>query len=72
MISSVRFPIVRIRIVFSRRFRQHFVNSASKWLNRRGGTRRRFIWSVFTHALAKVDIEKPRITELSDSRRMST
>ena len=53
------------------RFYPWAMECASKWLNLRGGTRRRFIWSVFTHARLKVDIDKPRITELSDSRRIS-
>jgi RNA-directed DNA polymerase len=36
---------------------------AFKWLNRRGGKRRRFSWQRFTQLLDAVPIERPRLTE---------
>ena len=44
-------------------FYQTAVESAFKWLNRRGGKRKSFTWSVFNRALAKLGIVRPRITE---------
>ena len=44
-------------------FYQTAVESAFKWLNRRGSKRKSFTWSVFNRALAKLGIAKPRITE---------
>jgi RNA-directed DNA polymerase len=39
-----------------------------KWLNRRGGKRRSFTWGRFTQLLDRVQIAKPRITEISRRR----
>jgi RNA-directed DNA polymerase len=44
-------------------FYQTAVESAFKWLNRRGGKRRSFTWPVFNRALQKLGIARPRITE---------
>ena len=44
-------------------FYQTAVESAFKWLNRRGGKRKSFTWSVFNRALTKLGIARPRITE---------
>ena len=41
---------------------------AFKWLNRRGGKRRRFSGQRFTRLLDAVPIERPRMTELSRRR----
>jgi group II intron reverse transcriptase/maturase len=45
------------------RFFQTAVACAFKWLNRRGGKRKSFTWTVFNRALQKLGIAKPRITE---------
>jgi RNA-directed DNA polymerase len=45
------------------RFYQTAVKAAFKWLNRRGGKRKSFTWAVFSRALKKLGIAKPRITE---------
>ncbi len=45
------------------RFFQTAVESAFKWLNRRGGKRKSFTWPVFNRALQKLGIARPRITE---------
>ena len=39
------------------------VESAFKWLNRRGGKRKSFTWPAFNRALQKLGIARPRITE---------
>jgi group II intron reverse transcriptase/maturase len=44
-------------------FYQAAVESAFKWLNRRGGKRRSVTWPVFNRALQKLGIARPRITE---------
>ena len=41
---------------------------AFKWLNRRGGTRRRFSWARFTQILDAIPIERPRLTEVRRRR----
>lgn len=45
------------------RFYQWAIECAFKWLNRRGGKRRSFTWKVFTQALSRLGVMKPRITE---------
>ena len=39
------------------------VDSAFKWLNRRGGKRKSFTWTVFNRAIKRLGIARPRITE---------
>jgi RNA-directed DNA polymerase len=50
------------------RFFDCAMHCAFKWLNRRGGKRRSFIWQRFTQLLDAVPIECPRLTELSRRR----
>lgn len=50
------------------RFFDRAMACALKWLNRRGGKRRRFSWARFTQRLEAVPIERPRTTELSHRR----
>jgi RNA-directed DNA polymerase len=50
------------------RFVDGAMHCAFKWLNRRGGKRRRFSWQRFTQRLDAVPIERPRLTELSRRR----
>ena len=45
------------------RFYQWAIECSFKWLNRRGGKRRSFTWKVFTQALKRLGVERPRITE---------
>ena len=54
------------------RFYQWAMECAFKWLNRRGGKRKSFTWPLFTRALERLDIAKPRITEQSYARRVFT
>jgi RNA-directed DNA polymerase len=44
-------------------FFTHAIESAFKWLNRRGGKRRSFNWSEFNMALKKLNVATPRIVE---------
>lgn len=44
-------------------FYQTAVESAFKWLNRRGGKRKSFTWAAFNRALKRLGIARPRITE---------
>jgi RNA-directed DNA polymerase len=39
-----------------------------KWLNRRGGKRKSFSWEKFTEVLERVNIARPRITEVKQRR----
>jgi RNA-directed DNA polymerase len=50
------------------RFFAWAMHCAFKWLNRRGGKRRRGSWPRFTQLLDAVPIERPRITEQSRRR----
>ena len=52
------------------RFYQWAMACAYKWLNRRGGKRRSFTWTVFHAACAKLGVARPRITEQSYARRV--
>lgn len=45
------------------RFYQWSLECVFKWLNRRGGKRRSFTWTVFAQALKRVGVAVPRITE---------
>ena len=45
------------------RFYQWVIECSFKWLNRRGGKRRSFTWKVFSQALRRLGVERPRITE---------
>lgn len=45
------------------RFYQWAIECSFKWLNRRGGKRRSFTWKVFTQALKRLGVARPRITE---------
>lgn len=51
------------------RFYQVAIESAFKWLNRRGGKRRSFTWAGFSHALKRLGVARPRITEKAYARR---
>ena len=44
------------------------IDCAFKWLNQRGGKRSSFTWETFNQVLARVAIERPRITEVSSRR----
>ena len=39
------------------------IGCSFKWLNRRGGKRRSFMWEAFGKALMRVGVARPRITE---------
>ena len=52
------------------RFYQAAIESAFKWLNRRGGKRKSFTWAVFNQALKRLGVAKPRITEKTYARRV--
>ena len=45
------------------RFYQWAIDCSFKWLNRRGGKRKSFTWKVFTRALQRLGVAKPRIRE---------
>jgi group II intron reverse transcriptase/maturase len=45
------------------RFYQWAIDTAFKWLNRRGGKRRSFTWGAFNRALKRYGVAVPRITE---------
>ena len=45
------------------RFYGWAIECSFKWLNRRGGKRRSFTWNVFTQALKRLGVLKPRMTE---------
>ena len=46
-----------------KRFFDEAIESAFKWLNRRGGKRSSFNWSSFARALHKLGVAKPRVTQ---------
>jgi len=46
-----------------RRFFNEAIESAFKWLNRRGGKKSSFNWSSFIRALNKLGVAKPRVTQ---------
>jgi group II intron reverse transcriptase/maturase len=50
------------------RFFRWAIQSAYKWLNRRGGKRRSYSWEQFTQVLDRVRIARPRITEVRRRR----
>ena len=54
------------------KFFQWAMESAYKWLNRRGGKRKSFTWPAFAVAMERLGIAKPRITERSYARRVFT
>ncbi|MGF1615203.1 MAG: hypothetical protein ACFCVA_15215 [Gammaproteobacteria bacterium] len=45
------------------RFYQWAIEWSFKWLNRRGGKRKRFTWKAFNEALKRLGVARPRITE---------
>ena len=47
------------------RFYRWAITNAFKWLNRRGGKRKSYTWKTFAQILARVEIARPRITEVS-------
>ena len=51
------------------RFYQVAIESAFKWLNRRGGKRSSFTWAGFNHAQKRLGVARPRITEKAYARR---
>ena len=50
------------------RFYEWAIRCTFKWLNRRGGKRRSFNWKQFAVALARMQVERPRITEVRKRR----
>ena len=48
------------------RFYRWAITNAFKWLNRRGGKRKSYTWQTFAQILARVEIARPRITEVSN------
>jgi RNA-directed DNA polymerase len=50
------------------RFCNWAMDCTFKWLNRRGGKRRSFLWEQFTQVLDRVKIARPRITEVRRRR----
>ena len=46
------------------------IESAFKWLNRRGGKRKSFTWAAFNRALKRVGVATPRITEQQRQHRV--
>jgi hypothetical protein len=50
------------------RFFEWAVKCTFKWLNRRGGKRKSFSWEKFTEVLDRVNIARPRITEVKQRR----
>ena len=46
-----------------KRFFDEAIESAFKWLNRRGGKRSSFNWPSFVRALNKLGVAKPRVTQ---------
>ena len=47
------------------RFYRWAITNAFKWLNRRGGKRKSYTWKTFAQILARVEIARPQITEVS-------
>jgi len=56
---------IRVNYASLNRFYQWAIGTAFKWLNRRGGKRRSFTWTMFEQILARVGIARPRIMEVS-------
>jgi group II intron reverse transcriptase/maturase len=46
------------------RFYEWVIRCTFKWLNRRGGKRRSFNWKQFKEALTRMQVARPRITEV--------
>ena len=55
-----------------KRFYEWTIQSAYKWLNRRGGKRKSFTWYSFIKALDRLGIVKPHITEKKHQHRVFT
>ena len=53
------------------RFYRWAITNAFKWLNRRGGKRKSYTWKTFAQILARVDIARPRITEVSNRQALA-
>jgi RNA-directed DNA polymerase len=52
------------------RFYRWAIESAYKWLNRRGGKRKSFSWKAFTSAIARLGIAKPKIVMVNRRHRV--
>jgi group II intron reverse transcriptase/maturase len=50
------------------RFYDWVIQCIFKWLNRRGGKRKSFNWGTFSQILTRMDVARPRITEVSRRR----
>lgn len=50
------------------RFYEWAIECTFKWLNRRGGKRRSFNWKQFNAALERMQVARPRITEVRQRR----
>ena len=50
------------------RFFEWAMNCTFKWLNRRGGKRRSFNWTTFAQILERMQVARPRITEVGRRR----
>ena len=46
-----------------KRFFDEAIESAFKWLNRRGGKKSSFTWSSFVRALERLGVAKPRVVK---------
>ena len=51
-----------------RRFYNEAIESAYKWLNRRGGKKNSFNWSTFVTALKRLDVATPRLFDTGRRR----
>lgn len=54
-----------------RRFYDWAIECTFKWLNRRGGKRRSFNWTIFVQALDRMKVMRPCITEVKRRRRVA-
>jgi hypothetical protein len=52
------------------RFYKWSVGCAFKWLNRRGGKRKSFTWRVFTKAIDRLGIAKPKMVMVNRKHRV--
>jgi hypothetical protein len=52
------------------RFYRWAVECAFKWLNRRGGKRKSFSWSVFTRAIDRLGIARPKMVKVNRKHRV--
>jgi hypothetical protein len=52
------------------RFYKWAVECAFKWLNRRGGKRKSFTWRVFTKAIDRLGIAKPKMVTVNRKHRV--